>query len=414
MAIPVSHDDGRARGDDDPGFDEFYRTYATRLRGFVGRRVADEMLVHDIVQETLLRAYAKRLHHQETGDPWRWLAVVARRLAIDASRSAGRALPVADVPMIEATEGADEVSLLRARGRGLNEVLRALPDRPRRLLLAHHLEGASYRELASREGLTLDAVRCALHRARRVAREHYVMVAERRGLSSVLAPLWAPITRATQELRRRLSPPSAQRAAGDLWAAAPGVIQGAATVLALSAVAATGGFLASPGAAGAQPVAEIAPASATVGGIDSHGPPPPVSGRAGDEPTVDVGFDGDGASVGARAATPAPAPASPAPRPAHMDPLDGEGSVVDGGPAQAEVGGDFEWSEHETGRQSYSAKVIDVRVDANADGEHSEDEVVVAAGAGYTCPPPDERRGTTAVVCPVLLEEPMAAPAPAP
>jgi len=130
-------------------------------------RVAD---VEAILQETALRVWQLAPRIEPDGKPdvlFRWAVTVARNLARDAARRAGRETPI-DVepePAVPPEPPAD--ALLRKHIRLCRE---KLPAKPAAVIGARVADGGSRsdRELAAVLGMTFDAFRQNLARARRL------------------------------------------------------------------------------------------------------------------------------------------------------------------------------------------------------------------------------------------------------
>lgn len=165
---------------DDAGagaFEDFYGEFAPRLRGLVRRLIPDPDLVDDIVQETLLRAYSTGLHLETGTEQWPWLATVARNGSLDLIRRRQRngesPLDLRDPP-VSTTRGNPEDEVLRAvRRASVSRALAAVPSRQRRILVLKHVDGWRYEELAAAEGVSFDALKSALARARRNFKKQY-------------------------------------------------------------------------------------------------------------------------------------------------------------------------------------------------------------------------------------------------
>ena len=202
-------------------FDALYEGFAPRVRGLVRRRLNDRELVEDVVQETFLRAYRNRDALDPDRSPWPWLATVANNLCSDVLRR--RLLREETTLWDDVGEPAagSDVSVAAAPDRqAVVDALTAVGDRQRRLLVMHHLEGRPYQEIASDEGLSLEAVRSLLARGRRAFKEQYLGLVERRDLLPVAVPGLA-----TGRVRRALSP----RQWLTRWHAAEARVTGAAT-----------------------------------------------------------------------------------------------------------------------------------------------------------------------------------------
>ncbi len=82
---------------DDAAFDELYDLLAPRLNVFLCRRVRDEALAEDLVQQTFLQMHAARRHFSQGAEVMPWAFAIARRLLIDSVRRVGHSrLPLAD------------------------------------------------------------------------------------------------------------------------------------------------------------------------------------------------------------------------------------------------------------------------------------------------------------------------------
>lgn len=158
----------------DVDFDSFVRTYETRLRRLVMRRIGDSCEAEEITQETLLRAYQHRASFGSEDELMAWSTVVAQRLVIDRVRVRGRSVAVAAVPET-ARLGRDtaEIVVARHEARAALESLEAIPTRQAAILWAREVEGLHYDEIADRFGITEPAVRSLLHRGRRALRKEF-------------------------------------------------------------------------------------------------------------------------------------------------------------------------------------------------------------------------------------------------
>jgi RNA polymerase sigma-70 factor (ECF subfamily) len=178
-----------------PRFEDLLRQYRTDLQSFVARRVADPSLVDDIVQDTLLRAFRARNVFDRTKPLWPWLATIARNTmsnALRGERSRRRHIEGGvDWRSVEThADGRFAIDPERRyaskeQGAAIAAALDALDDRQRRMLLLRAAEGLAYEDIARIEGLSIDAVKSLLKRARRSFRDSY----KRLGLDDASAAL---------------------------------------------------------------------------------------------------------------------------------------------------------------------------------------------------------------------------------
>ncbi len=146
------------------------------LFGFVYRDLRRRGIPHadseDLAQEVLEAAWAG-LDAVEPGKLHAWLRAVTRNKLADRARYRQAPTPVAELPdAIDPAPGPDESALRSAERRALASALVRLPERDRRLIEMCHLEERPVADAADRLGMTANATKVALHRARaRLRRE---------------------------------------------------------------------------------------------------------------------------------------------------------------------------------------------------------------------------------------------------
>ncbi len=143
-----------------------YRDHGREILGFAVNACGDRGLAEDCVQETFVRAWlAADRYDPERGTLRTWLFVIARRVMIDQLRAKGRR-PVHLV--------ADGVELTPDRERGQERAddhltliwaLAQLSETHRRVVVAVRLEGLTYDELSSREGVPPATLRTRMFHA---------------------------------------------------------------------------------------------------------------------------------------------------------------------------------------------------------------------------------------------------------
>lgn len=138
------------------------------LRGYLRRRLA-ACDVEDVIQDVFLRL-ARREAADEVEIPKRYLYRVAKAALIDRHRRSASRCSAQHCELSDLNHPADEISPLRvlqAREdvRAAREVIAAMPERRREILIALRLEGASLKEVAARYGISTSAVEKHLTRA---------------------------------------------------------------------------------------------------------------------------------------------------------------------------------------------------------------------------------------------------------
>jgi len=158
-----------------------------RLRNFIRRRVLDAAEAEDILQEVLYELVAAHRLTQPIEQAGAWLMRVARNRIIDRFRKK-RAEPFSNSPFLvdEEDEGRALEDLLPSIEPGpegeairqvlleqVEEALDELPPEQREVFIAHELEGASFKELSARWGVSVNTL---------LSRKRYAVLALREQL----------------------------------------------------------------------------------------------------------------------------------------------------------------------------------------------------------------------------------------
>jgi len=158
-----------------------------RLRNFIRRRVLDAAEAEDILQEVLYELVAAHRLTQPIEQAGAWLMRVARNRIIDRFRRK-RAEPFSNSPLLvdEEDEGRALEDLLPSIEPGpegeairqvlleqVEEALDELPPEQREVFIAHELEGASFKELSARWGVSVNTL---------LSRKRYAVLALREQL----------------------------------------------------------------------------------------------------------------------------------------------------------------------------------------------------------------------------------------
>jgi len=193
----------------DGDFDLVYRAYASDVERFVRRYVNNRAHAEDLVQETFLRAFKVWRGVDRSKPLGPWLRTIAMRLCIDTFRrkSSGPTECVessgASESLVSKEGNPVETFIANARKECVTNTLEELTPRQKRILLLKDLHGLRYDEIARLEGTTLAALRCSLAVARRRFRERYAVMADERGLNSVVWPVFVYMLRGIRSLKRR-------------------------------------------------------------------------------------------------------------------------------------------------------------------------------------------------------------------
>lgn len=161
----------RLRQGDPDAFDAVYEAFNTRLFTFLLRLARRRDVAEDLLEETWLRLvrHARRLRDDTRLAPW--LFTVARNLHVSFQRSrlledSAAAGLVALWPFSAERSSPFEVAAANELEARIERALAAMPSASREVLLLVGVAGLSHSDAADVCGVTPDALRQRLHRAR--------------------------------------------------------------------------------------------------------------------------------------------------------------------------------------------------------------------------------------------------------
>jgi len=166
----------RALRGDTAAFHEVVILYGRRLYAVAYGVLQNSTEAEDVVQETFLKAYARRWMIRDPDKFPTWLCRTARNHALDVARKhRPESLPHDDASFQEiADDGVPCPSAnLHAteRNGAVHRLLNALPDNHRIAVTLRFMEGMDYREIEEAMGLSRGALRGILARAMKTLRK---------------------------------------------------------------------------------------------------------------------------------------------------------------------------------------------------------------------------------------------------
>jgi RNA polymerase sigma-70 factor, ECF subfamily len=141
--------------------DTIWTAFSGRLRGFIAKRVREEVDIDDILQDAFAKIHAGLPKLKEGEKLEAWLFQVARRAVVDhyrKRRSVELPEDVAEEPP------AKDISAEVASW--LDPMMSLIPEEDREALRLTNREGLSHKELAGRWGLSLTGAKSRVQRAR--------------------------------------------------------------------------------------------------------------------------------------------------------------------------------------------------------------------------------------------------------
>ena len=164
----------RAAAGNDRAFEELYRRYARRLKGFFFLQLGgDEELAADATHDVFLRAYEARSRYQEGRSVSTWLFTIAYNLCRNHYRSnAYEAQLLATLDAEPISEQQIEVQLDAATlDEALAQVLAELPAPLHQLFSLHYQEELTIPQVAEIVGIPEGTVKSRLHKTMNIIRK---------------------------------------------------------------------------------------------------------------------------------------------------------------------------------------------------------------------------------------------------
>ncbi len=155
----------RAQAGDDAAYRQALGSIATRLRGYLRRRMLnlpDE--VEDLVQETLLAVHLQRGTYDPMLPVSAWVTAIARHKLIDLWRRRGRREGLHDLiddvneHVLVASEPDGQAS------RDLEKLMQELPAAQRQAIVLTKIEGLSIAQASAQTGVSEAAIKVQVHR----------------------------------------------------------------------------------------------------------------------------------------------------------------------------------------------------------------------------------------------------------
>jgi RNA polymerase sigma-70 factor (ECF subfamily) len=158
----------RSAEGDTGAFHEFYNLTSAKLFGIILRILPERPEAEDVLQEVYVTVWRKAATFDPArASPITWVATIARNRAIDRlrARPAGRHAPVEDAHDLADDGPSPDAGLAHAQdAQRLHAALALLEPRHAAAIRACYFEGATYDELAAREGVPVGTLKSWVRR----------------------------------------------------------------------------------------------------------------------------------------------------------------------------------------------------------------------------------------------------------
>lgn len=180
--IPLRHQSdeqlmARAAAGSDTAFEELYRRYARRLKGFFFMQLGgDEDLAADSTHDVFLRAYEARTRYQEGSNFRTWIFAIAYNICKNHYRNnAYEAQLLASLDAEPISEGQIEVEMDAAvLDEALQQVLSELPAPLHQIFSLHYQEELTIPQVAEIMGIPAGTVKSRLHKTMTIIRKRLI------------------------------------------------------------------------------------------------------------------------------------------------------------------------------------------------------------------------------------------------
>ena len=165
----------RAASGSDAAFEELYRRYARRLKGFFFMQLGgDEELAADSTHDVFLRAYEARTRYREGSNVSTWIFTLAYNICKNHYRSnAYEAQLLANLDAEPLSDQQIEVELDAAvLDEALQQVLSELPAPLQQLFSLHYQEELTIPQVAEIVGIPEGTVKSRLHKTMNIIRKN--------------------------------------------------------------------------------------------------------------------------------------------------------------------------------------------------------------------------------------------------
>jgi RNA polymerase sigma-70 factor (ECF subfamily) len=167
-------------------FDELVAKYERKIFNLIYRQVGDADDAADLTQDTFVRAYAAYERFRGESKVYTWLCQIALNACKNRFRQRDRQKPHLGPSLDEPISDEESESRLREipdlstepgriyeRGElrlAVERAIESLPPEYKGVIILRDVQGLAYQEIAEATGLTLEAVKTRLHRARLMLR----------------------------------------------------------------------------------------------------------------------------------------------------------------------------------------------------------------------------------------------------
>jgi len=163
---------------DKTSFEKLMRKYFPRILNFIYRFVTDRALAEDLTQDVFMKVYDAASSYSPKAQFKTWLYIIARNISLNEIRKRRHKVVSLDEILVS-QEGAmhrqvgddsavapDQRMMHRERVAAVRKAIEGLPENQKMAVILRRYEKLSYEDIARTMGLSLEAVKSLLSRAK--------------------------------------------------------------------------------------------------------------------------------------------------------------------------------------------------------------------------------------------------------
>jgi len=152
-----------AEGNDEH-FSTLYRRYSGRVYGYLQKKIRDQGMVDDILQDVFLKIVKSRHSFKSDGHFAPWLFSIVRHSMIDGLRHQVRHNNASEAVALNSTLNTSE-SEIKGEPRDLDYILGSLTDKDKMVLTLRYVDDLPFASVALKTGFSVSNVRQIASRA---------------------------------------------------------------------------------------------------------------------------------------------------------------------------------------------------------------------------------------------------------
>ena len=146
--------------------EQIWKLLNARLKSFFLKRVSDEQVAEDLLQETFVRIHKKLDTIEDQQRIVAWVFQIARNLVVDHYRSKAKSAHAVERESFEGAANEEENINELVIG-WLPKMIAKLPDKYREAVELYELKGVSQQEIANHLGISLSGAKSRVQRGRK-------------------------------------------------------------------------------------------------------------------------------------------------------------------------------------------------------------------------------------------------------